>query len=77
MINQVLDLGLAEPEETYSSSPHLYEVLDIPAGSTGRLTKSRPVVQQKALVEKRVEKKAESMPKVERTRTRTKKFKES
>jgi len=77
MINQVLDLGLAEPEETYSSSPHLYEVLDIPAGSTGRLTKSRPVVQQKALVEKRVEKKAESMPKVERNRTRTKKFKES
>ena len=77
MINQVLDLGLAEPEETYSSSPHLYEVLDIPAGSTGRLTKSRPVVQQKAVTEKRVEKKAESKPKVERTRTRTKKFKES
>jgi superfamily II DNA/RNA helicase len=77
MINQVLDLGLAEPEETYSSSPHLYEVLDIPAGSTGRLTKSKPVVQQKAVTEKRVEKKAESMPKVERTRTRTKKFKES
>ena len=77
MINQVLDLGLAEPEETYSSSPHLYEVLDIPAGSTGLLTKNRHVVQQKAVTEKRVEKKAESMPKVERTRTRTKKFKES
>ena len=77
MINQVLDLGLAEPEETYSSSPHLYEVLDIPAGSTGRLTKSKPVVQQKAVTEKRVEKKVESKPKVERTRTRTKKFKES
>ena len=77
MINQVLDLGLAEPEETYSSSPHLYEVLDIPAGSTGRLTKSKPVVQQKAVTEKRVEKKAESKPKSERTRTRTKKFKES
>jgi superfamily II DNA/RNA helicase len=77
MINQVLDLGLAEPEETYSSSPHLYEVLDIPAGSTGRLTKSKPVVQQKAVTEKRVEKKVESKPKIERTRTRTKKFKES
>jgi superfamily II DNA/RNA helicase len=77
MINQVLDLGLAEPEETYSSSPHLYKVLDIPAGSTGRLTKSKPVVQQKAVTEKRVEKKVESKPKVERTRTRTKKFKES
>ena len=77
MINQVLDLGLAEPEETYSSSPHLYEVLDIPAGSTGRITKSKPVIQQKAVSEKRVEKKVESKPKVERTRTRTKKFKES
>lgn len=77
MINQVLDLGLAEPEETYSSSPHLYEVLDIPAGSTGRITKSKPVIQQKATPEKRVEKKVESKPKVERTRTRTKKFKES
>ena len=77
MINQVLDLGLAEPEETYSSSPHLYEVLDIPAGSTGRITKSKPVIQQKAVTEKRGEKKVESKPKVERTRTRTKKFKES
>jgi superfamily II DNA/RNA helicase len=76
MINQVLDLGLAEPEETYSSSPHLYEVLDIPAGSTGRLTKSKPVA-QKAAPEKRTEKKSEAKPKVERTRTRTKKFKES
>ena len=77
MINQTLDLGLAEPEETYSSSPHLYEVLDIPAGSTGRLTKSKPVVQQKAVIEKRPEKRVESKPKVERTRTRTRKFKES
>jgi len=76
MINQVLDLGLAEPEETYSSSPHLYEVLDIPAGSTGRLTKSNPVA-QKAAPEKRIEKKSEAKPKVERTRTRTKKFKEN
>jgi superfamily II DNA/RNA helicase len=76
MINQVLDLGLAEPEETYSSSPHLYEVLDIPAGSTGRLTKSKSVA-QKAAPEKRIEKKSEAKPKVERTRTRTKKFKES
>ena len=76
MINQTLDLGLAEPEETYSSSPHLYEVLDIPAGSTGRLTKSKPVA-QKAAPKKHVEKKSEAKPKVERNRTRTKKFKES
>ena len=83
MINQVLDLGLAEPEETYSSSPHLFEILNIPAGSTGRMIKAKPVV--------RVESKTATPPrrdsgrskvatpreKVERTRTRTKKFKES
>ncbi len=73
MINQTLDLGLAEPEETYSSSPHLYEVLDIPSGSTGRITKSRPVIEKKSVEKKTVEAK----PRVERTRTRTKKFKES
>ncbi len=73
MINQTLDLGLAEPEETYSSSPHLYEVLDIPSGSTGRITKSRPVIEKKTVEKKTVEAK----PRVERTRTRTKKFKES
>ena len=77
MINQTLDLGLAEPEETYSSSPHLYEVLDIPTGSTGRITKSKLVVEKKSVEKKVVEKKAEAKPRVERTRTRTKKFKES
>jgi hypothetical protein len=80
MINQTLELGLEEPEETYSSSPHLYEVLDIPTGSTGRLTKSKPItekpVSQKS-TPKRVETKVESKPRIERTRTRTKKFKES
>ena len=30
MINQTLDLGIPEPEETYSSSDHFYEQLDIP-----------------------------------------------
>ena len=77
MINQTLDLGLAEPEETYSSSPHLYEVLDIPAGSTGRITRSKLVVEKKSTEKKIVEKKVEAKPRVERTRTRTKKFKES
>jgi len=44
MINQTLELGLTEPEETYSSSPHLFEVLNIPTGSTGRMVKAKPVV---------------------------------
>jgi superfamily II DNA/RNA helicase len=37
MINKALDLPFPEPEETYSTSPHLFTELDIPAGVTGRL----------------------------------------
>ena len=37
LINKTLDLGIPEPQETYSSSPHLYSDLDIPAGTKGRL----------------------------------------
>ena len=37
LINKALDMGQPEPVETYSSSPHLYTDLDIPAGSKGRL----------------------------------------
>ncbi len=41
LINKALDFGQPEPTETYSSSPHLYTDLDIPAGTKGRL-KSAP-----------------------------------
>ena len=81
MINQSLELGLAEPEETYSSSAHLYEVLNIPTGSTGRIVKAKPVVrvQAKPLDNARNPVRKSGAPKVktERTRTRTKKFKEN
>ena len=35
LINKALDLGFDEPEETYSTSDHLYEELDIPRHVTG------------------------------------------
>ena len=38
LINRALDFGQPEPVETYSSSPHLYEELSIPAGTKGRIT---------------------------------------
>nr|WP_274638099.1 DEAD/DEAH box helicase [Microbacterium bovistercoris] len=38
LINRALDFGKPEPLETYSSSPHLHEELDIPAGTKGRIT---------------------------------------
>ena len=41
LINKALDLGIPEPQETYSSSPHLYAELEIPEGSTGRLPRSQ------------------------------------
>ena len=41
LINKQLDLGIPAPEETYSSSPHLYEELDIPTEAKGRLPKSQ------------------------------------
>jgi superfamily II DNA/RNA helicase len=37
LINRALDMGQPEPVETYSSSPHLFEDLDIPVGTKGRL----------------------------------------
>jgi superfamily II DNA/RNA helicase len=78
MIDQTLELGLAEPEETYSSSEHLYEMLNIPAGSTGRLVKTKPVEKVEKKESRPVRTKQEAAkPRTERTRTRTKKFKES
>ena len=41
MINRQLDLGIPEPEETYSSSAHFHDQLDIPHEATGRLRKSQ------------------------------------
>ncbi|MFE6303952.1 DEAD/DEAH box helicase [Nocardiopsis sp. NPDC057823] len=37
LINAALDLGFTEPEETYSTSKHFFEALNIPAGTKGRL----------------------------------------
>ncbi|GAB97182.1 putative ATP-dependent RNA helicase, partial [Kineosphaera limosa NBRC 100340] len=40
LINKALDLGIPDPEETYSSSEHLYEDLEIDPSVTGRLPKA-------------------------------------
>jgi len=42
MIDKALELGIPEPLETYSNSPHIYADLDIPAGTTGRLKAAAP-----------------------------------
>ena len=43
LIDRGLDMGIPEPTETYSSSPHLYTDLDIPEGTKGRLKPAAPV----------------------------------
>jgi len=73
MIDGALALGLPEPEETYSSSEHLFEVMKIPAGTTGRINKAKAVVAPARKLEPA--KKAEVAKKSERVRTRSKKFK--
>ena len=40
LIDKALDLGIPEPAETYSSSEHLFEDLDIPAGTRGTLPRN-------------------------------------
>jgi superfamily II DNA/RNA helicase len=40
LINDALSLGMAEPEETYSTSEHLYTQLDIPREATGTLPRA-------------------------------------
>ena len=66
LINRALDMGVPEPVETYSSSPHLYTDLDIPAGSKGRLKPSpAPKVEVEASHPPRQQRSGD------RTRTRT------
>ena len=80
MIDTALTLGLGEPEETYSSSEHLYEMLNIPAGSSGRMVKSKPVSEAprkepaKSSPTKEKMAKEKSEDRTARVRTRTKKF---
>lgn len=40
LINKALDLPFSDPEETYSTSEHLYELLNIPEGTTGVLPRA-------------------------------------
>jgi hypothetical protein len=68
-----LVLGLGEPEETYSSSEHLYEMLNIPAGSNGRVVKQKPAAQA-VKTEKVLKEIKPATDRTPRNRTRTKKF---
>jgi len=81
MIDTALVLGLPEPVETYSSSEHLFEMLNIPAGSSGRMTKKSAAAVDKPKSdrpksEKASEPKKPAADRIKRERTRTKRISE-
>ena len=45
LINRALEMGIEQPQETYSSSEHLFADLSIPAGTKGRI-KNTPIPQR-------------------------------
>jgi superfamily II DNA/RNA helicase len=65
MIDTALSLGLPEPIETYSSSDHLYEMLNIPRDAQGRMSKVK-----KERTEKAASKTQSPAKKRERVRTK-------
>jgi superfamily II DNA/RNA helicase len=86
MIDTALELGLPEPLETYSSSPHFFEALHIPTDSTGRMVAAKKVEAAPKSAAKssprrerseKPEKKAPAREKSTRVRTRTKRIAEN
>ncbi|MGW5574704.1 DEAD/DEAH box helicase [Nocardia thailandica] len=65
-IDKALGLGIPEPVETYSRSPHLFSDLGIPEGVTGTVRKPRPAREEGDTVVERAER-----PKSTRNRRRT------
>jgi superfamily II DNA/RNA helicase len=70
LINEELGLGVNDPAETYSTSPHLFAELDIPEGTTGDLP--RRARTRAGLDAEKLEDLGETGGKRRRTRTRTK-----
>ncbi len=66
-IDTALGLGIPDPVETYSRSPHLFSDLGIPEGVTGTIRKPKPVRDEDAEV---VERPARTPRKRSRRRTR-------
>ncbi|MFF0816496.1 DEAD/DEAH box helicase [Rhodococcus sp. NPDC003318] len=65
LIDKALDLGIAEPIETYSSSEHLYSDLGIPTGVKGTIRRPKPERAQEVSSEG-----SDSAERPRRTRTR-------
>ncbi len=69
LIDKALGLDCPDPAETYSSSPHLYEELDIPTDATGSIGKPKKPVTAKR--EPRAPREDGDQPRRNRSRRRT------
>jgi superfamily II DNA/RNA helicase len=70
LINKALDLPFDDPQETYSTSPHLFHDLGIPAGTKGRIVEPKPVVREDATRERTPRERPARSRNRQRTRTR-------
>jgi superfamily II DNA/RNA helicase len=70
LINKALDLPFDDPQETYSTSPHLFHDLGIPAGTQGRLVPEKPVVREDTTRERTPRERPARSRNRQRTRTR-------
>ncbi|WP_394555190.1 DEAD/DEAH box helicase [Agromyces sp. MMS24-JH15] len=71
LINRALEFGQPEPTETYSSSPHLFEDLAIPAGTKGRLKPAAAAASASRSSTAGRSEAPEGEPRAPRSRTRT------
>jgi superfamily II DNA/RNA helicase len=69
-INRELELGHAEPQETYSSSKHLFSDLGIAEGTKGRIARSTKEPVKKAPQKPVVKTEQTEVPKRDRNRRR-------
>jgi superfamily II DNA/RNA helicase len=70
LINTALGLDTPDPAETYSSSPHLFDELNIPAGTGGSVGAAQKVSSKRPERKERKEPDAEAGDDKPRTRTR-------
>jgi superfamily II DNA/RNA helicase len=71
VINKTLGLPFDEPQETYSTSPHLFHDQGIAEGTKGRLKEAKPVERADRPTRERQERKDGDRPKRNRNRQRS------
>ena len=76
-INRELDLGVPEPTETYSNSPHLFEELGIEPGTKGRIGRAPSAVKKAPTSSQppRSSAPSKSVPQQSRNRNRNRNYK--